>query len=524
VHAEPFSSARQQKSIDFTSSSGRIIMARSRSSRLIRVAAVLLIAVLVFGAGISSVSAAKSGAIISGNLPVSINKPTPVSTAIPTPVNVAVNGAAPVNTSDGNPVANTGDSSASGNSSATTSSYGTVSVTVKVCPTNYNTFYAINDFNKAMTDCTGAPHDVPIHLITDAGDERVLVNGRITWHNVVTGKMYIKGEDDATAIQPFTWCLVTGNTDYIEGVIVDDSLEYVMLPNKTLNCLWFVTPMHHFPVTGVTAPVNGGVMAPPESGSPVAENGTLTLNASSACPAGFDASSADIYGLAANCEDDAPAHTLTIIDSVGAEKSSQDGIAAFGSVASGSLTAWIQLPSGWASPRVFCKTQQGEAEQEAAVNGSSWTVNIVPGQDAYCDVINVPAAAQNGATVVSDANACFDAQLNGDYSHANLASNCFPDPNVTITAIEGNQLIGQASTANGTATISGIPAGTVTLQSDSLGTGLDTIHVLVYCNVSGVGNDQLVNSAGGAINLNVNDGETTNCSWFFVHPGDSAAG
>ncbi|MBN9013148.1 MAG: hypothetical protein J0H25_08880 [Rhizobiales bacterium] len=479
---------------------------------------------MVFGAGVSGVSAAKSGAIISGQLPVSISDPTPASTVIsnPTPVNVA-SGAAPISAAGDNPVATTGDTGASGNSSATTGDNATVSVSVIVCPTNYNTFYAINDFNKATTDCTGAPHNVPIHLIDDSGDSRVLVNGRVTWHNVVPGKVYIKGEDDPTVIQPFTWCQVNGSADYIQGAIIDDSLYDLMLPNQSLNCLWFVTPMHKRPIDGLPV-VNGGVLAPPTDATPVAAAGTLTLNGLSACPAGFDAASADIYGLAANCHDPAPAYAFMITDSSGAQKSSQDGIASFGAVSAGALTASIQLPSGWAAPRVFCKSQQGDAEQEAAVSGNGWTVNILSGQDAYCDVINIPAATsgQSGATVISDASFCYDGMLNGNYSHANLANNCFPDPNVTITAVEGNQLIGQATTANGVATISGIPAGVVRLQGHTPETGV--IHVLVYCNVSGVGNDQLINSAGGLIQLSVTDGETTNCSWFFITPGYPLAG
>jgi hypothetical protein len=126
--------------------------------------------------------------------------------------------------------------------------------------------------------------------------------------------------------------------------------------------------------------------------------GTVTLNKIT-CPDGFDGYSADIYGLAQNCQDVSKVVSFSLTDSTGATSNATTpgsgvNLATFANVPSGALTIVETPVPDYGLPRVFCKNSKitGEEDPEDEVGVTDTTVNVELKNgydDLYCDWFNI---------------------------------------------------------------------------------------------------------------------------------------
>lgn len=249
------------------------------------------------------------------------------------------------------------------------------------------------------------------------------------------------------------------------------------------------------------------------------------------CPGGFDAYSASIYDLAANCHEPAVSVSFTLRDVNGSESSANTpgsgvNIASWSGVPSGVLTITEAAVQGFGTPRVFCKnsklTGEEDAESEVSVSGQTATTELKSGYDLlYCDWFNIPTY-EDTITIYINKHACPDGYRSDD--PYDLAANCHEgyDP---ISFDANGQLIGPSS-QNPQATGSGpgsnvqfqnLPADTWTV-SEELPDGYG--EPVVFCKF--INNTTYEESSyewvdvinGNAISRQVDGGYTLYCDWF----------
>lgn len=196
------------------------------------------------------------------------------------------------------------------------------------------------------------------------------------------------------------------------------------------------------------------------------------------CPAGYNALTADIYDLAANCHDQA-AVTFTLTDVNGASSSlttpgSGVNSVTFSGVPTGQLTISEQIPAGYTSPRVFCKNEAytgaetGEVEQGIS-NGTVYT-ELMAGYDyVWCDWFNIPEP-QYGDVIINKIGCPmgYDAYSGSIYD---LAANCHEQPVSTFHLFDVNGAQQDATTPGSgvnSVTFSNVPAGAIAVTEDQM--------------------------------------------------------
>ena len=510
---------------------------RSKLTRLVRLTAILLFSALLFGwlaggASAMNVKTANPGAAI--NLtpivvdplpPVSPTgsvepSPTDVLTVDPAPTEIAESNSTNTVVVDPGPtqapvdVVDTVDVQTSAGENApespSTGGYNFVYLDLMLCPKGY---VAPDNAEQALADCGARASGAKMDLIDGAGHHPQTANLSVSWESIVNGPVTIKQIVSPFQKAPFLFCRSI-NGAFVSEPIEDGAFQTSIVANQERYCAWFITPKVR-PTDGIVGNTSGTLSGNVDS---IPNPGSLIVNGSSTCPAGFDAASATIYQLAANCHDAGPIADFH----VGSADVLQTTLASFDSVPAGDQTVSLTLPSGYGAPRVFCKSQQGGAETEVVVTNNSWQVGIIANQIAYCDAINTYASAGGASSVISDANACDASVINGDFSHANLAQNCSTLTDVTVTVSQNGQQITSGTTATSVVFSNGLSAGDVHVEGRS--NSIVPADVIVYCNISGVGNDTALMAADGAIDLTLTDNETVNCSWFFISAGGPGAG
>lgn len=389
----------------------------------------------------------------------------------------------------------------------------TIILNVHGCPTGYDVLNP--DMYAAAADCQRTIDPVTFHLYDNAGDHVQSTSWLATWHDVVHGTDLLKEEIPVSDKRPFAYCRYDQN-GFQRADVGGGSLKLDINDGQTLYCDWYVTPRFKFAGGDITATSSGTVkQADPAPSEPA----SLFINAT-ACPAGYAAATASIYDLAANCHDAAPLTTIWVGDGTNSTIYSHTAGVSVSLLAPGLKQIVYEIPAGYAEPRVFCVENQlddASPEVEVDFSGSIFHLNVGAGALAYCDLIAIPAGAQGTASVVSVSALCDVPALNGDFSHANLAASCGPLSDVHVTASANGHPLGLADTLGGAAIIGGLPAGQLHLFAYSSSIYLGTVTPIVFCNISGIGNDQqvLVNT-DGSFDLTVADGETVNCHWFFL--------
>jgi hypothetical protein len=245
------------------------------------------------------------------------------------------------------------------------------------------------------------------------------------------------------------------------------------------------------------------------------------------CPAGFDAYSADIYGIAANCHETPAPVNFTLTDSKGGQSTMQTAAnppftATWDNVPSGALTIAEELPQGFGSPRVFCKnekyTGEGDAELEVNVSGAVASTELKPGYDVlWCDWVNIP---QGEVEIYVNKYLCPEGFYSNDPYE--LAAECheYYDPftfsiNSMLTGPSGTQKTGDV--VQGGVHFTNLFADTWTVVEDL---PADYDEPIIFCKLINVydGSESDYEMAqvfnGNAISYDIETGYTLYCDWF----------
>jgi hypothetical protein len=158
------------------------------------------------------------------------------------------------------------------------------------------------------------------------------------------------------------------------------------------------------------------------------ETGSVFINKID-CPTGFDAYSASIFDLAANCHDQ-DIYNFTMVDANGGNWSGStpgSGLNSVGwdGVPKGPMLITEDVPGNYGEPRVFCKNQkltgEEDPEEEVIVNNGAINPTLKVGYDnLYCDWFNIPGPA--GVTIYINKLQCPDGFISSDPNE--LAANC----------------------------------------------------------------------------------------------------
>jgi len=126
--------------------------------------------------------------------------------------------------------------------------------------------------------------------------------------------------------------------------------------------------------------------------------GSVTVNKIT-CPDGFDGYSADIYGLAQNCQDISQVVTFSLTDSSNTTTDATTpgsgiNLANWSNIPSGHISIAESPMSGYGEPRVFCKNLSislgDDPETEVGVANATAELELKSGYDGvYCDWFNI---------------------------------------------------------------------------------------------------------------------------------------
>ncbi|CAN5530291.1 hypothetical protein BH09CHL1_BH09CHL1_08610 [soil metagenome] len=248
------------------------------------------------------------------------------------------------------------------------------------------------------------------------------------------------------------------------------------------------------------------------------------------CPAeyAYNAITASIYDLAANCHDQS-AVTFTLTDAYGTSSSQTtpgSGLNAvtFSQIPGGQISISEQIPTGFTSPRVFCKssayTGEETAEIEQGISNGTVYSELVAGYDFfYCDWFNIPAPS-TGSVIINKIGCPvgYDAYAGSIYD---LAANCHEQPVTTFHLFDLNGTQFDATTPGSginSVTFNDVLKGSIAVTEDQMdGYGAPR----VFCkNSSDLGGDTsedevLVDNFGINYEL-MADYDYVWCDWFNI--------
>jgi hypothetical protein len=139
---------------------------------------------------------------------------------------------------------------------------------------------------------------------------------------------------------------------------------------------------------------------------PLTGDGSIYVN-KHGCPAGFDASTASYYDLAANCHDTMNGIQFDLSGPVSASQATGDVVdsgVVFDNLPAGSYSVAEQLPEGYNTPVVFCHTESltGESGEsfQPYQEGSAFALELGDGVMMFCDWFNIPSGDDDGGVVI----------------------------------------------------------------------------------------------------------------------------
>jgi hypothetical protein len=279
--------------------------------------------------------------------------------------------------------------------------------------------------------------------------------------------------------------------------------------------------------------------------TPAQTTGSVMIN-KSVCPLGFDAYNADIYGIAANCHEVPGPTSFTLTDANGGQQTgttpgSAPYLVQWDNVPSGMETIVEQIPTGFGTPRVFCKnskyTGEEDAEAEVQVNGGTVGVQLKAGYDfLYCDWINIPTPEMDGKVEIHkwDCPADF-VPSSGDQNE--YLTYCTQTMNGVVfhAASNGSDLPTKTTGDDGDGTVIWTPVdeGSLVIQEE-IPAGYD--YPIVFCGFSATysndagapaiidGKIYPTDVVAGVLQHDMLKGETLYCDWFNIPTHDNYDG
>jgi hypothetical protein len=220
---------------------------------------------------------------------------------------------------------------------------GTITISKTECPVGFDAYAA--DVYGLSLECQTPLADVTFILSDGAqaiGQSVTDGNGSAGFSGVPAAPVSIVEQVPAGYGDPIVFCQTNdptvpapGDTEY-QPVLDGNQILVIMPEGGEINCLWYNVP---------TTTTDAGDGA-----------GTISITKTE-CPIGFDASAADVYDLAYNCNQ--PMEGVTFLLSDGASAIAQsvsdaNGSVGFTDVPAIPVSIVEQVPAGYGTPRVFC--------------------------------------------------------------------------------------------------------------------------------------------------------------------------
>ena len=346
---------------------------------------------------------------------------------------------------------------------------GHVNINYWECPQGTD-FATITD-EQLATDCTGTANGVVFNAISGSFNETQatgdLNDSFVGFSEVPTGTVSVKQVTPPLQLIVICQGIVSNGgpeTGLSRLPITQATIEWNLLDDEIVYCDWYVIP---------TEPGFGSV----------------AIN-KHACPAGFDAYSADIYELAANCHEDPGTVNFTVTSGAYNQTAAATGggnYASFSDVPSGSLTVTEALPDGYGVPVVYCKVEieldltDVVPTYQASV-GSDSTINRLDRQWAPAVVRLVQCPRRIDCWWPSTSMPARLASMPTTADEYELAANCHEDPGtVPFTVTSGGYSETKNASGGGNyASFPAVPAGSVTV-TETLPDGYGM--PVVYCKV-----------------------------------------
>ncbi|MER3487135.1 MAG: hypothetical protein C4345_15315, partial [Chloroflexota bacterium] len=139
---------------------------------------------------------------------------------------------------------------------------------------------------------------------------------------------------------------------------------------------------------------------------PLTGDGSIYVN-KHGCPAGFDASTASYYDLAAHCHDTMNGIQFDLSGPVSASQATGDVVdsgVVFDNLPAGSYSVAEQLPEGYGTPVVFCHTESLTDESGGSFQpyqeGNTIALELGDSVMMFCDWFNIPSGDDDGGIVI----------------------------------------------------------------------------------------------------------------------------
>jgi hypothetical protein len=261
---------------------------------------------------------------------------------------------------------------------------GTIMIRKHGCPDDYNA--AVASIYDLAANCHDIQADVDFKLEPsdgNPGNQLTDQNGWVTWDNIASGPgQIIETPPDGTYfIRVF--CrqqkLTGEDTGFSEYPASNFTVNYDLMPGYDMDCDWF----------------NSSYQGD-ESSVVIRKHG---------CPSSYDASSASIYDLAANCHDvqaDIDFKLEPFDGNPGNQLTDQSGQVSWSNISPGPGTIIETPPSGYVSIRVFCRqyklTGEDTGFSEYPVTGFTASYDLQDGYSLDCDWFNTYSQPASPAT------------------------------------------------------------------------------------------------------------------------------
>jgi hypothetical protein len=259
----------------------------------------------------------------------------------------------------------------------------TINITKYDCVSNYG-----HDYSQLAANCSAPSYQTEFQVYGPNFTQ--FYTGSFSQDGLTAGVFSIREIIPNGYGEPIAYCTFTdgqGNSSSMELITYDGYLEQQVDAGVTLSCNWYNIPLQQAPTYG-----------------------NISIN-KHFCkgPNDFDAYSASIYDLAANCNEPATNVVFaTFQNGTKLKEGTSTGapnLLTFEDLPVGTITIVETIPEGYGDPIVFCsvKDEQGNDRApatEAPVDNDRIDWNLNSGDVVFCDWFNVPAPLRTTISVV----------------------------------------------------------------------------------------------------------------------------
>lgn len=360
-----------------------------------------------------------------------------------------------------------------------------------------------------LSSCSLAAGEMKFSLNSVDGYVGTETGNSVSFGSVSPGSITIAVESPLPATTA-VWCYgntALGNTKPYARYLIDGSYTGMdLLPGETIHCDWYIP-------------------ATPEA-TDVGTNVVIIRKAN--CPEGYDASTPDMYDLAANCHDVSATVGFSVFEAGGGWDGgvkTTPGVVVnqvtFDDVPTVPLWLYEEVPDGYETPVAYCgvEDQLGNDVTPTTLltyNAGHWDLPVVAGdQVIQCDVFNIPTHDGGSVTVYK-----WDCVPGTEYGMSDpdyYPTQCDTEHlNIPITLTDDDGDHATTTQANGTqwddVVVSGGGSFTITEElPDGYG------DPVVYCQTLDDDSGSLTTSTGGTISITPASADFDyQCNWYNI--------